>query len=182
MKMQPLPGTIIVKGNGFRRATARVPKRATPSRVATHYADVRIIGEAVIGRRLVSGPLKARTKGFTLIEVLVALAIIAIALGAALVATGALATNTDAARSRLLAQWSADNALAAVHISRGWPNAGQTVFACPQGQYRFMCRQDVTALSDPLLRQVSVTVYPSPASRVVLAEVVTVIQNEPQHY
>lgn len=122
------------------------------------------------------------TQGFTLIEVLIALAIIAIALGAALVAIGALATNTDAARSRLLAQWSADNALAAVRISRIWPDPGQTVFACPQGQYRFICRQNVTGLSDPLLRQVSVTVYPSPASRIVLAEVVTVIQNEPQPY
>jgi general secretion pathway protein I len=41
-----------------------------------------------------------------------------------------------------------------------------------------VCRQRVTALTSPLLRQVSVSVYPSAASGDVLAEVVTVVENE----
>jgi general secretion pathway protein I len=117
-------------------------------------------------------------RGFTLIEVLIALAIVAIALGAVLRAIGALATDTETARSRLMALWSADNALSTVRISQAWPDVGQTTFKCSQGQYQFICRQTVTAMASPLLRQVSISVYPSAASRAMLAELVTVVQNE----
>jgi general secretion pathway protein I len=116
--------------------------------------------------------------GFTLIEVLVALAIVAIALGAVLRAIGALAADTDSARAHLLALWSADNALSELRISSAWPPPGQSTFACPQGAYRFVCRQVVTALGSPLVRQVTVSVYSSAGSRGVLAEVVTVVQDE----
>ncbi|RAS38979.1 type II secretion system minor pseudopilin GspI [Paraburkholderia bryophila] len=119
--------------------------------------------------------------GFTLIEVLIALAIVAIALGAVLRAIGSLATDTDSARARLLALWSADNALAAIRISSAWPPVGRSTFACPQGPYPFVCRQVVTAFESPLVRQVTVSVLPSASSRSVLAEVVTVVQDEARH-
>ncbi|MEQ5842770.1 type II secretion system minor pseudopilin GspI [Paraburkholderia acidicola] len=121
------------------------------------------------------------TRGFTLIEVLIALAIVAVALGAVLRAIGSLAADTESARARLLALWSADNALSDVRISAGWPPVGRSMFACPQGQYRFVCRQIVTALGSPLVRQVAVSVYPSASSSTVLAEVVTVVQDEARH-
>jgi general secretion pathway protein I len=120
-------------------------------------------------------------RGFTLIEVLIALAIVAIAMGAVLRAIGSLAADTDSARAHLLALWSADNALSELRITSAWPAPGQTTFACPQGAYRFVCRQVVSTMSSPLVRQVTVSVYPSVGSRGVLAEVVTVIQNE-AHY
>jgi len=124
------------------------------------------------------GRRRGYASGFTLIEVLIALAIVAIALGAVLRAIGSLASDTDAARARLLALWSADNVLSAIRISATWPDVGQSTFACPQGQYRFVCRMSVKALASPLVRQVSVSVYPSAESRAVLAEVITVVQNE----
>ncbi|MFL9875027.1 type II secretion system minor pseudopilin GspI [Paraburkholderia megapolitana] len=129
------------------------------------------------GRRLT----RRASRGFTLIEVLIALAIVAIALGAVLRAIGSLASDTESARARLLALWSADNALSDVRISSGWPPVGRSMFACPQGQYRFVCRQIVTALGSPLVRQVAVSVYPSASSSIVLAEVVTVVQDETRH-
>ena len=52
--------------------------------------------------------------GFTLIEVLVALAIVSIALMAALRAAGQGTTNVGELRSRLLAGWVAENMLARV--------------------------------------------------------------------
>ncbi|KVD56461.1 type II secretion system minor pseudopilin GspI [Burkholderia ubonensis] len=116
--------------------------------------------------------------GFTLIEVLIALAIVAVALGAVMRAIGALASDTDTARMRLLALWSADNALGAIRIAASWPPVGASTFACPQGPYRFVCRQSVTALPSPLVRQVTVSVHASASSRTVLAEVVTVVQDE----
>ncbi|MGF6239939.1 MULTISPECIES: type II secretion system minor pseudopilin GspI [Paraburkholderia] len=121
---------------------------------------------------------RAGARGFTLIEVLIALAIVAIALGAVLRAIGALSTNVEMARSRLLAIWSADNVLSEISIGQQWPDPGQSTFSCPQGRYRFVCRQTVTQLSSPLIRQVEVRVYGYAASADVLADAATVIQNE----
>ncbi|KVW67741.1 type II secretion system minor pseudopilin GspI [Burkholderia ubonensis] len=136
----------------------------------TGYDDRPVRGGASAAR----GP----QSGFTLIEVLIALAIVAVALGAVMRAIGALASDTDTARMRLLALWSADNALGAIRIAASWPPVGASTFACPQGPYRFVCRQSVTALPSPLVRQVTVSVHASASSRTVLVEVVTVVQDE----
>ncbi|KVG73053.1 type II secretion system minor pseudopilin GspI [Burkholderia ubonensis] len=136
----------------------------------TGYDDRPVRGGASAAR----GP----QTGFTLIEVLIALAIVAVALGAVMRAIGALASDTDTARMRLLALWSADSALGAIRIAASWPPVGASTFACPQGPYRFVCRQSVTALPSPLVRQVTVSVHASASSRTVLAEVVTVVQDE----
>ncbi|KWK74796.1 type II secretion system minor pseudopilin GspI [Burkholderia ubonensis] len=136
----------------------------------TGYDDRPVRGGASAAR----GP----QTGFTLIEVLIALAIVAVALGAVMRAIGALASDTDTARMRLLALWSADNALGAIRIAASWPPVGASTFACPQGPYRFVCRQSVTALPSPLVWQVTVSVHASASSRTVLAEVVTVVQDE----
>ncbi|AOK63350.1 type II secretion system minor pseudopilin GspI [Burkholderia ubonensis] len=136
----------------------------------TGYDDRPVRGGASAAR----GP----QTGFTLIEVLIALAIVAVALGAVMRAIGALASDTDTARMRLLALWSADNALGAIRIAASWPPVGASTFACPQGPYRFVCRQSVTALPSPLVRQVTVSVHASASSRTVLAEVVTVVHDE----
>ena len=87
-------------------------------------------------------------------------------------------TNVEMARSRLLAIWSADNVLSEISIGQQWPDPGQSTFSCPQGRYRFVCRQTVTQLSSPLIRQVEVRVYGYAASADVLADAATVIQNE----
>lgn len=134
-------------------------------------------------RRACGGPCAARSPqpGFTLIEVLVALAIVAIALGAVMRAIGSLASDTDAARMRLLALWSADNALGAIRIASVWPPVGSNTFACPQGAYRFVCRQSVRVLQSPLVREVTVSVYPSASSATLLAQMTTVVQDEARH-
>ncbi len=116
--------------------------------------------------------------GFTLIEVLIALAIVAIALGAVLRAIGSLSSNVETSRSRLLALWSADNVLGEVTVSQQWLGTGRTTFPCPEGGYRFICRQTVTQLDSSRVRQVEVRVFASAASADVLADAATVIQNE----
>ncbi|PLZ01752.1 type II secretion system protein GspI [Burkholderia sp. WAC0059] len=121
---------------------------------------------------------RGQSRGFTLIEVLIALAIVAIAMGAVLMALGALSTNVEMARSRLLAAWSADNVLASIVAAGQWPLLGRSTFPCPQGHYLFVCRETVTQLDSALLREVEVRVYGGGATADILADAVTVIENE----
>src|SRR5258705_118479 len=74
----------------------------------------------------------ARSRGFTMIEVLVALTIIAVALAASLRAVGSLATGEADLHRRLLAGWSADNTLAQLRLAHAWPEIGAHSFDCSQ--------------------------------------------------
>ena len=75
---------------------------------------------------------KICTKGFTLIEVLVALTIVAITLSAGLKAAGALTDNAQRLGDVIAAQWCADNALANLRLARRYPDTGSSEFACSQ--------------------------------------------------
>ncbi|HEX7908585.1 MAG TPA: type II secretion system minor pseudopilin GspI [Paraburkholderia sp.] len=116
-------------------------------------------------------------RGFTMIEVLVALAIIAVALAASLRAVGSLASGEADLHQRLLAGWSADNALAQLHLTHGWPNVGTTSFDCSQGNLQLLCTEHVTATPNPLFRRVEVMVT-TPGRSGNLAQMVTVVANE----
>lgn len=70
--------------------------------------------------------------GFTLIEVLVALAIVAITLGAGIKAAGALTGNTQRLADTTAAQWCADNRLTALRLSGLTPPIGELSFECAQ--------------------------------------------------
>lgn len=117
-------------------------------------------------------------QGFTLIEVLVALAIVAIALGSALRAVGSVAANTEALHDRLLAGWSADNRLSELHLQRAWPDFGATTLPCPQGGIALTCVQTVTPTANPRFRRVEVTVRGVETGDTLLADLVTVLADE----
>ena len=119
-----------------------------------------------------------RADGFTLIEVLIALAIIAIALAAALRAVGSLADNATALHERLLAGWSADNQLAQLQLAHEWPDIGTSSFDCPQGNLALVCTQTVSGTVNPIFRRVEVVVKNPARGQVSLADLVTVVANE----
>jgi general secretion pathway protein I len=73
-----------------------------------------------------------RRNGFTLVEVLVALAITALALGAGLRAAGALTDNAERLAEVIAAHWCADNALVGLRLANQFPGTGETEFACSQ--------------------------------------------------
>ena len=79
-----------------------------------------------------------RRCGFTLIEVLVELTIVAITLGAGIRAAGALTDNTQRLADVSAAQWCADNQLTGLRLSGLTPPIGDSEFACAQlGQSYF---------------------------------------------
>ena len=71
-----------------------------------------------------------RSHGFTLVEVLVALAIVAVALAAGLRSSGALVQNAQRQSEQLLAQLCAENELVRLRLSRQLPAIGQGDFDC----------------------------------------------------
>ena len=73
-----------------------------------------------------------RQAGFTLIEVLVALTIVAITLGAGIKAAGSLSNNAERLAELSQAQWCADNQLTELRLYKQLPNVGDTDFACEQ--------------------------------------------------
>lgn len=97
--------------------------------------------------------------GFTLIEVLVALAIVAIALMAALRAAGQGTTNVDELRTRLLAGWVAENVLAEQRARGDWPAPGILRGTQRQGGIEFAWREDVIATPNARFRRVDIRVF-----------------------
>lgn len=75
---------------------------------------------------------RVRRRGFTLLEVLVALAVVAIALGAGLRAAGALTDNAGRLAAVIGAQWCAENQLTVLRIGRVFPGPGESDFTCEQ--------------------------------------------------
>ena len=71
-------------------------------------------------------------RGFTLVEVLVAVAVIAIALGAGLRAAGVLVDNSQRLAEVIAAQWCAENQLTQLKLTRQFPGIGASDFSCEQ--------------------------------------------------
>ena len=111
----------------------------------------------------------ARHAGFTLLEVLVALAIVGTALGASLRAVGSLTQNSNDLRASLMATWSAENRLSQIRMAREWPPLGNRSFECPQGELALVCQESVFTTPNPAFRRVEVSVVDaaSPERRII---------------
>jgi general secretion pathway protein I len=104
------------------------------------------------------------SRGFTLIEVRIALAIAAIALAA--VSRSAALSSASAAEIKLraLAGYVAENRLGELDARRAWPPVGVTQGLERQADVEFPWRIEVFATQHPLLRRVEVQVF-DPANR-----------------
>src|SRR6185369_1612092 len=98
----------------------------------------------------------ASRAGFTLVEVLVALAIVAVALIAALRVAGQGANDAVELRARLFAGWVAQNRLAE-HRARGdWLPTGIQNGTQRQGGIEFAWREEVIPTPNPAFRRVDI--------------------------
>jgi general secretion pathway protein I len=111
-------------------------------------------------------------RGFTLIEVLVALAIVAIALAAGLQATNALTNNALRQSTVLLAHVCAENELVKTRLSREMPDIGDSTVACPQAGRDFVVNVSVRPTPNPSFRRVDAQVVEGTAAVLRLSTIV----------
>jgi len=117
--------------------------------------------------------------GFTLVEALVALAIISIALISALHVAAQSTTSVGDLRARLLAGWVAENILAE-HRARGdWLAPGISRGRQREGGFEFAWRQEVVTTPNPAFRRIDVFVSDVSDETRVLAHFTAMLVNPP---
>jgi general secretion pathway protein I len=113
--------------------------------------------------------------GFTLIEVLVALGIVALALMTGLKATQALTNSAQRQSDVLWAQLCADNALNALRLSRQLPGVGDSSVTCVQAQQTLRVQLSVRPTPNPSFRRVDAQVW---SQATPILRVTTVLGNQ----
>lgn len=102
--------------------------------------------------------MRLRSKGFTLIEMLIAMAILAIAMGALLQTAAQHAFNSVGLRDRTIAQWVAANKLAEYQLKKSWPDVGKTTGEAEMAETIWYWQADVQKVNDKDLRRIEVSV------------------------
>ena len=101
--------------------------------------------------------------GYTLIEVLIALAIISVALLAALRASAQGSSNVGELRSRMLAGWVAENRLSEYRARGEWLPTGVRRGTARQAGIDFAWREEISATPNAAFRRVDIYIHASPA-------------------
>lgn len=101
---------------------------------------------------------RAKWRGFTLIEVMVALALVAVALVAASQAGGALLKSTERQSNVIMAQWCAENQFVELRLSGSVPGEGTYDSDCEQAGRAYSLKTKVKRSPNPNFMVVRTTV------------------------
>jgi general secretion pathway protein I len=115
--------------------------------------------------------------GFTLIEILVALAIVAVALAAGMRALAQSADSASTLKARTLALWVAQNRLAAAQLAEPWPALGSAAGESEQAGTRFIWRESVSGTPNPAFHKIEIIVAEPQTPDYALARLVGYIGN-----
>ena len=98
------------------------------------------------------------SRGFTLIEILAAVAVLAIALAAILSGMARYAENASYIREKTIALWVAHNRLTEIKIAGGWPDTGTSNDTVEMAGEKWKWNETVQSTPDDHLRRIDVTV------------------------
>ncbi len=99
-----------------------------------------------------------RQQGFTLVEVLVALLILAIALGAGIVTMSQQARNAEHLKHKTLGLWIAHNRLTEYQLLSEWPDTGETSGENEMSGVEWRWTTKVSETEDENLRRIDIRV------------------------
>ncbi|MFJ7312098.1 type II secretion system minor pseudopilin GspI [Pseudomonas sp. NPDC098747] len=100
----------------------------------------------------------SRESGFTLIEVLVALAIIAVAMSAAVRVAGLMTQSNGVLRDRSIALIAAQSRMAELRLEAKLPT-GMKAMECDQGRLLLRCEQVIGAAENGRLLKIGIQVF-----------------------
>ncbi len=100
----------------------------------------------------------ARGAGFTLIEIVVAVAILALALGAVITGMARYADHAATLRERTVALWVAHNRLTEIGLEPSWPDLGSSDGDVELAGVEWRWDATVAETPDPRVRRVDITV------------------------
>lgn len=103
---------------------------------------------------------RQRLQGFTLLEVLIALAVLALAMGAVIKATSDYTSNQSYLRDRTMAMWVARNVLVEFQIRDEWLSVGERKGTREMGSQEWRWLTRISQTEEPELRRLDVEVYP----------------------
>lgn len=113
------------------------------------------------------------TRGFTLVEVLVALVIVAFGMGAVLAALSSAADTTARLRDKSLAGWIGFNQISTVRLALTAPPDGKSSGQLDYAGARWYWQQEVEELQVPGIKRISVQVKRLPDSSTGVASATT---------
>ncbi|MEW9899678.1 type II secretion system minor pseudopilin GspI [Chitinivorax sp. PXF-14] len=123
-------------------------------------------------------PTPRLPRGFTLVEVLVALAILAIALAAAMRATSGMIGSAGEMKTRLAAGWVAQNRLAEHLAMRDFPEVGSNTGKADQAGLHFSWREDVSGTPNKNFRRIEIKVFSGEQSDYASAQLIGYLSRE----
>jgi general secretion pathway protein I len=101
---------------------------------------------------------RSRERGFTLIEVLVALAIIAVAMSAAVRVAGLMTQSSGVLRDRSVALIAAQSRMAELRLEGKLP-VGMKAIDCDQGRLLLRCEQVIGTAENGRLLKIAIQVF-----------------------
>jgi len=117
--------------------------------------------------------------GFTLIEILVALAVIAIGTAAVVAAVSGNVSNAAYLEDRTLAHWVAMNKVAELQVAEQWPSTGTQHGDSLMASRQWNWELKVSETNDPDVRRIDVTVFGGQDQKDTLAVLVAYVGRPP---
>ena len=102
--------------------------------------------------------MNSRHQGFTLLEVLIALVVLSLSLGAVIQATGDYTVNQAYLRDRTFALWVARNVLAQYQLENAWPGVGERKGTMAMGRREWDWLARISQTEEAELRRLDVEV------------------------
>ena len=104
--------------------------------------------------------MRGRSRGFTLIEILIALTVLAVAMGAIIKAASDYTGGVVHLRDRTLANWVARDVLNDFQVRKEWPSVGERKGSMTMGRNEWAWRMVISQTDEKELRRMDVEVSP----------------------